>query len=131
MVAVTTDTPGVLAAIDGALEDSTTSSDAMRWNPDAGRIICDGGGAIWPERWSVLRHSTYYYNVIVIPEVTSLMRGFQRMAATLQPLFAAHDYHAASNPSAHIRCATCNPCANSGPALHVKPSLRAKRRRHR
>lgn len=47
---MTTGTSDVLAAIDSALEDCTVSGDAMRWCPDAGRVICDGGHTLWPTR---------------------------------------------------------------------------------
>lgn len=45
--------PDILDAIDGALADYGTSDDAMRWNPDPPRMICDGGDVLWPERWQV------------------------------------------------------------------------------
>lgn len=56
-----------LAAIDGALEDWGTSGDAMRWQPDPGRVICDGGSPLWPERYSELRHGTYHVRVSYAP----------------------------------------------------------------
>lgn len=33
----------ILDTIDSALDDYATSADAMRWHPDAARLICDGG----------------------------------------------------------------------------------------
>ena len=62
---MSTDT--VLAAIDGALEDQGTSGDAMRWQPDPGRVICDGGRPLWPERWNVWRHGALSYRITAIP----------------------------------------------------------------
>lgn len=56
-----------LAAIDGALEDWGTSGDAMRWQPDPDRVICDGGRPFWPERWNVWRHGTYQLAVSYAP----------------------------------------------------------------
>jgi hypothetical protein len=56
----------ILAAIDNALDDGSASEDAMRWTPEPQRVICNGGEPLWPERWSVLRHGTYYYTVTAI-----------------------------------------------------------------
>lgn len=39
---------GTLTAIDGALADWGTSKDAMRWQPEPGRVICDGGRPLMP-----------------------------------------------------------------------------------
>ena len=49
---MTTGISDVLAAIDSALEDCTVSGDATRSCPDAGRVICDRGGGLWPERYT-------------------------------------------------------------------------------
>lgn len=149
-----TDTAYVLSAIDAALEDYAVSEDAMRWNPDAARVICDKGGTLWPQLWSPWRHGTYHYTVTAILDgdgigeaVAPLMCSFQQMAEAMgkyaqawaramDPVAlslrrVAHDFDRHEHPRAHIRCATCNPCANPGPLLGVKPSARRVRRKRR
>jgi hypothetical protein len=52
--------PGdILDAIDGALEDWSTSEDAMRWKPELRRVICDGGKPLQPELWNSWRHARF------------------------------------------------------------------------
>jgi len=40
----------ILETIDGALADWAASGDAMRWNPEPSRVICDGGKPLRLER---------------------------------------------------------------------------------
>lgn len=54
-----------LAAIDGALD---------------GRVICDGGQPLWPERWNVWRHGTWSYRVTPVP---AIQRQMDAIAAAL------------------------------------------------
>jgi hypothetical protein len=39
---------GTLAAIDSALQDWDTGGDAMRWQPDPDRVICEGAAISRP-----------------------------------------------------------------------------------
>ena len=40
--------------------------EAGDWGPDPPRVICEGGPALRPERWSPWRHGTWSYKVTAI-----------------------------------------------------------------
>lgn len=149
-----------LAAIDGALDDWGTSGDAMRWTPDPGRVICDGGRPLWPERWNVWRRGDWSYRVTAIgaaalpPSVNVEFRFDvepfnQAMAAAGRALAVfGHDLSIATAKAFGVpphllgigghersrvaRCRRCNPAGNPFPlAVNGREYRRRQRARRR
>jgi hypothetical protein len=123
---VSTDT--VLAAIDGALADLETSADAMRWQPEPDRVICDGGRPLWPERYGVLRHESYQiYVTRFVPDwaLTAASQVEPQYDGIIDFLAGPGPLDAAQHPRQHIRC---NPAGNPLPlAGKYKPGPKAAR----
>ena len=153
---MSTDAAGVLAAIDGAVRDWETSSDAMRWTPsrlpslnqaqkETARRLCartgvDGYAAMFMvldaepvsspgAQIQAIGRAVASAFAPALAQVGAVCRTLGKAFGNLPVQRMAHDLDAGKNPRAHIRCAVCNPCANSGPVLGVKPSL-PKGRRH-
>jgi hypothetical protein len=155
---VAADTAGVLDAIDNALEDWEVSGDAMRWNPEPRRVICDGG-VLWPQRRDppvAAASVTTAADEIAIGSLPFRRLGGITMTVTLDAspacaaldamaaaagnaasewVRAAHRTDAAFRPRAHIRCRACNPGANpvrlpvDGQAYRRKQLARKRRSR--
>lgn len=131
---------GTLTAIDGALEDWGTSKDAMRWQPEVERVICDGGRALMPVRqpvnfWAIcpepyVRINAYAetfqrvavsVNIDIEPFMEGLKRASEAIARAFLPACTAavepftrlaHEAHKIQYPRQHVRCYRCNPAGN-------------------
>lgn len=138
---------GTLTAIDGALEDWGTSKDAMRWQPEVERVICDGGRALMPVRqpvnfWAIcpepyVRINAYAETfqrvaVSVNIDIEPFMEGLKRASEAIARL--AHEAHKIQYPRQHVRCYRCNPAGNpralavSGVAYRRRQKARKRRR---
>jgi hypothetical protein len=148
---VSTDPSAVLTAIDGALHDLETSEDAMRWNPEPGRVICDGGKPLVPGRWNPWRHGDWYCRITTVPPpvftdgqiaaVREFGRSIQQFADNALKAYAqasagfwlpftrmAHVIDRQRDPRGHIRCRECNPAGNPPPlAASFGPGPKAAR----
>lgn len=147
-----------LAAIDGALQDWGTSEDAMRWQPEHERVICDDGRPLMPVRqppnfWAIcpepyvqinayaesFQRAAVSFSVDVQPFIEGLKRACDAITrafltacpAAVEPFTRlAHSAHAIQYPRQHIRCSRCNPAGNPKP-LAVSGTAYRRRQRNR
>lgn len=156
MPGVTRSTSAVLAAIDGALRDSSVSDDAMRWAPaEAAPLPPQPARVVLPPQAA---------RIIVTLDTAAFERGMQSVARAIAEICGdvsaalAEPFRAAGRaisdtgrylerPAIHrallsgdrahrIRCATCNPAGNPPPLpggreYHRRQLARQRRRRQR
>ena len=127
--------PGdILDLIDCALEDCSASDDAMRWNPEPARVICDGGRPLRPERWSPWRHGAWGYTVTVIDATGEAVEGatvtFSVSPETRAAVSRMFHFDHPLSRRRYSRCPLCNPRGNPG-RLAVDGREYARRRKAR
>jgi hypothetical protein len=142
---VTTDS--TLAAIDGALRDYETSGDAMRWVPEAGKVICDGGQPL--QLLPPVGCSTVLWGAPTLMRVPTMdvlsASQFQRAIANFAVAFEEtasqfaaitaivnHDMALAFFPGLHGQkgCRRCNPRSYSAP-LAINGDAYRRRQKNR
>lgn len=119
-----TATDAVLASADGAVRDWETSSDAMRWRPDRAVPVAPEVPPVTIDFATLNRGLSQMHAAFtkMASDFGKALQPFGRILARM-----GHDLDAENHPRAHVRCRTCHPCANPGPMLGVKPSLRSQR----